>query len=361
MADRKQLVCLSHEPWRKVPTRTQRLLAGLEGTEILFFEPASQEGRGHSSLGRRVGPNIKVYTMPDYRGTLRDMRALTRFIEGKALRFVNAILQQKRFYEPALWLTNPGSYLLAEELPSRGLVYDCFQEWDRLPLDWESELALHADVAFAASPGLARRLSPCCDNIAVIPNGVGDSFFEPDLQPPLLLEERAKPILCRVGPVTRLLDLEPLLYAARERPQWTFLLLGQTEREPRRLLSQYPNIMLPGQLPVDEVPHWLSGCSACFELLSRDTRGSDILPGRFYEYLALGKPVVLMVDLDQVEPFPDMVYTAVNPTLFLRRCQSALSEDPGWLTGRRIACARKARWSERSAQVRRILESAALL
>ena len=57
------------------------------------------------------------------------------------------------------------------------MVYDCDRDWFDLPPRWESDLALAADVVFAASPGLADHLSPCNDNIALLPNGVNFPMF----------------------------------------------------------------------------------------------------------------------------------------------------------------------------------------
>lgn len=358
----KQLVCLSHTPWLPSPNRTQQLVTRLRDVNVLFFEPPAPPGsRAHRAPGRRVRPNIMVYTLPPRLDERLETKLLRRRTLARLGRFLTKVLQKHRFQEPALWLTSPEQYLLTDRLAHRGLIYDCAAEWDELPLEWESELALRADVVFAASPGLVRRLAPCCDNIAFIPNGVNWPLFaRADLTPPALLSGRRGPVLGRVGAVTAALELEPLLSAAAARPGWTFLLLGEVEEGPRQTLSRFPNILLPGRVPMVDVPDWLSGCDLCFDLLCRDTRGSDILPARLYEYLALGRPVVLMIVPDQVEPFPDVVYTAADPASFLRRCERALGEDPTWVRGRRLAYAADAQWSHRAEEIQRILDTAAL-
>lgn len=358
----KQLVCLSHTPWLASPTRTQQLITRLRDVNVLFFEPPADRGSGsHKQPGRMVRPNIMVYTLPPRLDERLDTRFLQRRTLARTVRFLNKILQKYHFRAPALWLTSPEQVFLTEAIAHEGLIYDCGQEWDELPLDWESLLAAHADVVFAASPGLVRRLSPCCDNIALIPNGVNYLMFaRPDLAPPPLLSERTGPVLGRIGSITSDLELEPLLFAASQRPDWTFLLLGQVAKGPKKLLSRCPNILMPGQVPMVDVPDWLSGCQVCFDLLSRSDKGSDILPARLYEYLAVGRPVVLMLIPDQVEPFPDVVYTATSPTSFLRRCESALQEDPNWVRGRRQTYAADAQWAHRAEEIQRILETAAL-
>lgn len=359
----KQLVCLSHTPWFPSPARTQQLLTRLKGVNILFFEPPnSQSGRRSTKFsGIRVRPNIMVYTLPPRPGSLLKYKFFSQQPLIRTSRFLSKVMQTHSFQEPALWLTSPEYHSLPQRIPHRGLIYDCSLEWDHLPLEWESELALHADVIFAASPGLSKRLSPCCDNIAVIPNGVNYALFaRHDLSPPPVLTHRQGPVLGRVGAVTSQLELEPLLAAAAAQPEWTFLLIGKVEECPRKILAQYPNILLTGQIPMVDVPDWLSGCHLCFDLLSRDGRGGDILPSRLYEYLAVGIPVVLMIVPDQVEPLPDVVYTATDPASFLLRCRRALIEHPNWVRDRRRAYAQKSQWAHRATEIQHILETAGL-
>ena len=360
----KQLVCLSHTPWRSTPNRTQQLLTRLKDVNILYFEPPVSSGqKGRRDGGHKVRPNIVTYTLPPRLDERVESRLLHRSSLSRQSRFVSKIMQKHRFRDPALWLTSPEYHLLPEAIPHRGLIYDCAREWDDLPLDWESELALHADVIFAASPGLIRRLSPCCDNIALIPNGVNYTMFSQERashSPPRVLARHKGPVLGRVGSITSTLELEPLLFAAAAQPDWTFLLIGSAEEEIKKLLSHFPNIILTGQIPMVDVPDHLNSCNGCFDLLSRRTKGCDILPTRIYEYLAVGKPLILMIEPEQVEPYPDVIYTATDPSSFLRRCRSALEEDPTWVCERRRAYAQHAQWNLRAEEIQHILEATAL-
>lgn len=359
----KQLVCLSYTPWQKSPTRTQQLLTRLRDADILFIEPpATGANKSYRRPGRKVRPNVTVYTLPPLLGGQSEWRFFRRRNQARLSAFLLKILAKHRFREPVLWTTTPENLFLVESLPHRGLVYDCDREWDELPLEWESELAALADVTFAASSGLAERLAPCCDNIALLPNGVNHLMFSrPDLEPPALLKTCPGPVLGRVGRIAEDTDLEPLLYAAAARPDWTFLLIGPISSGASRRLSRLPNLLCTGTLPASDVPDYLAGCQVCFDLLARNSRGSDILPPHFYEYLSTGKPVVLMLDHDQVEPYPDVIYTAHTPSGFLKRCQRALEEDPTWVSGRRREYAVNAQWSFRAREIDRILETTGLI
>lgn len=356
----KQLVCLSHARWSASPTRTQQLLARLKDVKILYFELTPD--RGQRGQGQRVRPNITVYPLPASLSKHWNSRLLRGSAIARCGRYISKLLQKHRFKEPAFWLDSPHLYSLPAHIPHCGLIYDCDREWDELPLEWESELALRADVIFTASEGLSQRLAPCCDNIAVIPNGVNFPMFSrssDDVPPPL--SDLRGPILARVGEVTEDLELEPLLHAASARPEWFFLLIGPVSDGVRQTLSRYRNIILTGHVPMVETPDYLNCCSVQFELLSRSGAGSDILSPHLYEYLAVGKPIVLMIVPEQIEPFPDVAYTASNPAAFLRVCEKALAEDPNWLRPRRQAYAHEAQWSQRAAEIQQILETGALL
>lgn len=356
----KQLICISHTPWNHSPTRTQQLLTRLKEVNILFFELPEEKSK--QEQGRKVRPNISVYTLPVATAKNLNSRFLSSFALARAHRFISKTLQKHRFHEPTIWLNSPHFFSLPAKLPHRGLIYDCGREWDELPLDWESELALRSDVVFAASADLAQRLAPCCDNIAIIPNGVNYPMFSRgSTDTPPALTGLHEPLFVRVGSVTNDLDLEPMLHAASARPEWTFLLVGSVSESVRQSLSGFRNIIFTGRVPMVEIPDFLYRCNVQFDLLSRHSAGSDILPAHLYEYLAVGKPIAMMIVPEQIEPFPDVAYTASNPAAFLRICEKALAEDPTWLHERRQAYAREAQWSQRAAEIQQILETAALL
>ena len=357
----KQIVCLSHSPWSARPNRTQQLLTRMSDTQVLFFEPPGRPRNAEIQDGLRVRSNIPVYPMPPFLPGGMEQGLLRRSNQRRMSRHIEKIMAKHRFRESVLWCTTPENCFMVDQQAYRGLVYDCHQEWDQFPLEWESDLAFAADVVFAASPGLARRLSPCSDNIALLPNGANPMMFlRDDLTPPDAIARLSRPILARVGDLTADLELGPLIYAAQRRPEWTFLLLGRVGKQAAAALSPLPNVVLTGPVPAVELPDYLSGCQVLFDLIHTRRRGGDIIPSRMYEYFSTGKPVVTMVEPDQVEPFPDVVYTAYDPNGFLRRCQTALDEDGGLARDRRLEYAQKAAWSRRAQEVSRILEDIGL-
>jgi len=357
----KQIVCLAHAPWRARPERTQQLLARLGDTQILFFEPAPKKGAPMPEQGRRVRSHITVYTLPAPLPYPQETSVLQRRRLDRSADYVQHVMDKHHFHEPVLWCSSPIHAQFLDKLAYRGVVYDCHRFWSDAFLDWESDLTRHAEVVFAASFGLIKRLSPCNDNIALLPNGVNPVLFQQKQRaiPPALAGLPGTRMLGRVGNVTGQVDLEPLLYLARHRPEWTFVLMGRVTKPAAEQLHGQDNIVLTGAVNPLDVPDYLYRCDLLFDLMRFDRPDKDVVPIRVYEYLATGRPIVTVVDPDVQETIPELISTAYDGQGFLRRCKAAFGEDPS-LPRRRREMARQSSWANRAAQVSGILEATGL-
>lgn len=346
----EQIICLADRPWSSIPGRTQQLMSRLKQADILYFAPDSPAGE------QRVRSNITVYGLPQ----LPQLPQLTGVELRRQGRFIARTAARRRFTAPLLWTTHPRQVQLLDALPHEGVIYDCFQEWAKAPSQWEGALARAADLVFAASPELADRLSPCSDNIALLPNGVTYPLFSGDDRPAPPMA--SGPVLGFAGALTDDLDLSPIFYAARQRPNWTFLLLGEDRGAPLLpRLRKLPNIKTAGPVSLSAVPDYLFRCHVLLDLIHLDQAYSGVISTRMYEYLSTGRPIVSMLPPDQVEPFPDVVYTAHDPEEFLLLCCHALEEAPDFVRTRRMSHGRSAAWSRRAEEVSRILYTAGLL
>ena len=351
-----QILCLADQPWHSADARTQQLMVRLKNAQVLYFEPPA---RTWKQPGREMRPGLTVYTLPPSLEVEEDRRLLFRRRYRRMASFILKQMARHRFREPLLWCTAPEQVHLLDDLPHRGVVYDCGRDWPDPPPEWESDLALAADVVFAASPGLIPHLSPCNDNIALLPKGVNYPMFSrpPGECPPELAGLRG-PVLGFRGTIWADLELEPVLYAAQAMPECTFVLLGQAEESRQlRRLAKLPNVRLPGRRPLMEIPDYLARFDVCFDLPRRSERFGDVIPSRIYEYLSSGKPIVALYYPEQVEPFPDVIYAAHTPEEFARLCRRALAETGDWARERRREYGLAAAWSLRAQEVDRILET----
>lgn len=357
------VVCIAAAPWQSTPNRTQQLMTRLKGAQVLFFEPPEPRGgRDHRKLGRKVRPNVTAYTLPAMwrSGPFEKLR--TRRNQRRAADYIQSVLTRLGERDPLLWITTPEGVHLLDYLPFKSLVYDCDRYWTGLPLEQESDLCLSADVVFAASGGLADRLSPCSGNIAVVPNGCNFPMFaREDVARPAVLGDTIGPVLGYAGTLWADLDYEPLFTALAAHPEWNLLLLGRAEASPGlKRLRGMEQVILAERCPLIEVPDYVRHCDVCLDL-RRAGVANDVIPGRVYEYLAAGRPVVRHSFPGQVEDMPELIYQSDDPHGFTAACERALREDGPWLRRRRTQAGEEASWENRAAEVQRILESNMLL
>ena len=362
----KQILCLSTEPWSSSPGRTQQLMSRLKDAHILYFYPAAdRHDRRYLGKGKKVRPNVTAYALPPILLPVGERWQLIFQAGRKKLgRYVADKAAAHRFRSPLLWVTSPEHVHLLDHLSYDGMVYDCDREWDALPPDWEGSLAQAADVVFAASPLIRRRLTPCSPNIALLPNGVNFPLFANDTTSPRRdpLPHVRGPVLGWAGTIQEDLDLTPLVHAAQARPDWSFLLVGQILDNPALpVLKLLHNVILPGPCAMSEVPDWLYRCDVLLEF-TQDGRADDgVISPRVYEYLCTGKPVVAMLWPDQVETFADVIYGAHNEREFVTLCAHALEEPEGFVSCRRREHGAAAAWPIRAGEVYRIVDTAGLL
>ena len=357
----EELICLADEPWSANPSRTQQLLSRMKGTQILYFEPASGLGDLRRRPGRRVRPGLVVYTLPPVWEGESD-GFLFRAGRRRLLRFVEGAMARHHMRDPVLWCATPRMVHLAEALNCRGLVYDCARDWSHLPVRWESDLCLSADVIFAASPELAEHISPCNDNVALLPNGANCSVRpRSDGARPPALRGVPGPILGYAGTLWHDLDLEPVIRAARAYPQARVVLVGRREESALlRRLEREPNVMFTGEVSLAELPDYLGCFDVCLSLLRWDSPDNDVLPARIFECFSTGKPIVSMLLPGQVEEYPDVIYAAHTVRRFVELCGTALAESGTWARTRRLHYAEEGSWSFRAQQVERLFRDTGL-
>ncbi len=355
-----KILCLSHTPWQDRPSRTQQLLTRLPDCQVLFVEPARKDAPRESH--RRVRSNITVCTLPCAMPGPGDVTLISERRLDRNAAFLLKEMERMHLDSPILWCTAPSQAVLLPELPVSGVVYDCYRFWGEEWLDQESELTRSADVVFAASRGLIRRLSPCNGNIALLPNGGNPQAFTRRTAPAAALQAlQVRPLIGRVGDLNRQTRLEPLLYAAKVHPDWHFALIGRYTVEVRQQVQRLANIHLLGQVNPLDVPEYLTACDVLFDLRRKDRRGSDVLPIRVYEYMASGKPIVLMADPKAGDlPYADVLYTAYDIEGFPVWLETAMNERPSKAALRR-EYARLASWNSRADQIFAIFQNTGFL
>lgn len=366
-----QIVCISYAVWERAE-RFQRLIEGLEGVQVLFFEPEQPllSKLRRPREGFRVSDHVTAYTLPASvpAGEEGSVRITQRSRRNAA--FVQSCMEEQGFEHPLLWLTCPDQAgLLYEFNGDRGVVYDCDRDWQGFPYDWEAALTEEADVVLAASPELKKRLSPLSDRVALLPNGVDFADFAraadgfPSL--PADLHRIPSPVLGTLGEVTGFTMLSPVLLSAQSHPNWSFVFVGPfSKRNPLYArLSRMDNVHFLGEKSPSTLSRYLSGFEVCFSLLSERRPNPNVISEELYRYLAAGKPVAMLSGgaLDELDKNEDLVTACHFDYEFSVTLEGLLELEPDPQRRRRqMDYARQADWGLRQRQLRELLSAGGL-
>lgn len=325
----------------------------LPQAEVLFFEPAQSR---LSSLrrpreGGRVAKQVLAFTLPTGVPANEEAPARIARRSRQNAAFIRQCMAEHDFDRPVLWLRCPDQVELAFLLPEcGGLIYNCDQDWSRLPPEWEATLAGEADVVFAASEQLQEHLSQYSDNVALLPNGVDYPLFSQAAASyptvPVDLSRIPQPVFGYLGRVDDFTQLGPAYQAAAAHPEWSFVFVGPFSRQNPgcSAMCRQKNVFLLGEKSLPSLPRYLAGFDVCFTLLDERDPAPPLASEQLYQYLASGKPTVTMLSGDSEPFYGDVVYTAHFDIEFISACALALEEDGDAFARRRTAYAAAADW-----------------
>lgn len=359
MNRKKCIICLATHPWQGLPHRSRHLMSRMKEVEILYFYPAPTQSRqGQSTASKkqhRVRPGVYVYPLPQ---DLSPQGLFSRLRQKRLAGYIAHIASKHRASRPLLWVTSPQYHPMLPHLNYHYLVYDCAKLWQESLFAHQEALVQASDLIFAASESLKAGLSQFHKNVALLENGVNNTLYAASTP----LPPQNQNYFGFVGQITPDLDLSPLVYGAQQEPFWHFFLLGPCHQGNPALdrLSRLPNVHLLGEKSPLEVPEFLMNCHVLLDF-STNRPAHDITPLHLYEYFATGRPIVSCLKKDEIERFPDVIYSAYHQKDFLDQCQLALCEDPDFVFARRRNYAANASWSKRVDAVLHIFHSGGIL
>jgi GT2 family glycosyltransferase len=231
------------------------------------------------------------------------------------------------------------------------VIYDCMDEHSGFStntpamLDQENDLISSSDLVIATARLLHAKTAQLATRTLLLPNAADfEHFNQPG--PEQLLANLPKPIIGYYGAISDWFDVELVRQAALARPQWQFVLIGDTFGADTRALKELSNVHFLGEQPYSSLPAYLADFDvACIPfLLTPLTQATN--PVKFYEYLSAGKPVVA-VTLPELEPFRDYFYPVDELTQFVPQLEAALAEQSPAAVQRRIDFARRQTWQAR--------------
>lgn len=268
---------------------------------------------------------------------------------------------------PISWFAVPHPGFLAQQLGERLCVYYCIDDYAAHPgVDTELiaardlELTRRADLVFVAPPALLAAKQAINPAVRFSPHGVDVALFgqahDPATPVPAAAQNLPHPVVGYFGSIHEWIDLELIEWLARERPQWTFLLVGHAAVDVSRLRA-LDNVRLVGAQPYVDLPGWAKAFDVAIIPYRHNRQVENANPLKLREYLATGKPVV-SVSQPEINKFSRWIEIAEDREAFLRGLERALSGDSAAAASERMAAVANQTWDNRVDEVLREVSSA---
>ncbi len=261
---------------------------------------------------------------------------------------------------PISWFVVPHPGFLAGRLGEVLCVYYCIDDYAAHPgVDSEliaaRDLALtrQADLVFVAPPALLAAKQAINANTRFSPHGVDATLFgramDPSTAVPAAARDLPRPVVGYFGSIHEWIDVELIQWLARQRPSWTFLLVGHAAINVSRLRA-LANVHLVGAKPYAELPGWAKAFDAAIIPYRQNRQVANANPLKLREYLATGKPVV-SVHHPEIAKFAEWIHLAEGREAFLDGLEDALRDDSPDAAKARIASVAGQTWDHRVAEV----------
>jgi glycosyltransferase involved in cell wall biosynthesis len=384
----KSLVCFGGEDWwYHHPHSKNHLMRRFAraGNRVIFVNSISMglPSLGHKDLLPRVARKLRSYaklarqtpegitvvspaSLPFFGS--RAARAANRALLGWQLR---ALMRRRGLVRPILWVAIPTAAEMIGRMNEALVVYQVSDKYDANEMDHatdpevvrrlhetaieRADLILYSGRKLFAEAQSGRERSHLLEQAVDFEHwsrvGSGELEVAPEVA------RIPGPRLGYFGAVEPwLVDQELIRLAARERPQWQWVFVGNKSRGLD--IEALPNTHFLPPVPYDELPRYAAGFDVC--VLPWETERAFTSYGsaiKVREYLATGKPVVIS-PLPEYEPLADVLRIARSRTEFLGAVEEALAETDADAARARQRSVRDGTWDARAEWVSDLIEEA---
>lgn len=317
---------------------------------------------------RKLEKNLYIYSLIIFPSHNRLARALNTYLNVFMIRF--ACIKYK-FNQPILWFVAPHIAYFLDYLPKNLVVYYCTDKVSQMPgvniaaiEAMEDKLLKQANLVFATAQHLLDRLNEknLNKNIFYSPHAVDYQHFAKAQDKPLTLAQELKelrhPIIGYVGLLERWIDIELIGYIAKQRPNWSVVLIGRVAVNIDELKKEN-NIYFLGVKPYEQLPNYMKNFDVCISPFRINELTKSVNPIKLKEYLASGKPIVSS-GLPEIEKFKDMVEIADSYEEFVNKIQDVLINDNQEKIRIRMEFVSQDSWPNRVEKISQIIEDSLL-
>ncbi|PYS83952.1 MAG: hypothetical protein DMF67_06685 [Acidobacteria bacterium] len=342
-------------------------LPGLTNKDLL--PRVARKLRSYARLARTTPEGITVVSpaaLPFY-GSRAARAANRRLLAAQ----VGRLARRRGLTRPILWIAIPTAAEMIGRLDESLVVYHVSDKYDENSMDHSTDPAairrLHkhaidaADIIFYSGRKLFEEAERGRGRSFLLEQAVDFEHWsrvsEGRLEVAAEVARIPRPRLGYFGAIEPwLIDQELIKRAARERPAWQWVFVGNKSRGVE--IERLPNTHFLPAVAYDELPRYAAGFDVC--VLPWETERAFTSYGsaiKVREYLATGKPVVIS-PLPEYEPMRDVLRIARSREDFFRLIADALEEsDPEAARARQRAVA-GGTWDARAEWVSGLIEEA---
>ena len=279
---------------------------------------------------------------------------LTPKIVKKMMAALENLFYEANLVAPIYLVQLPFWTPLALELKTRWggkLIYDCMDEHTGFStnsekmLQQEDRIIINSDLVLATSHILYQKCSQITNQVILLPNAVDFNHFTQSSNVSSI-SNLDGPIIGYIGAISDWFDSEMIASAASKRPDWQFVLIGDTYGADLVPLQGLENVHLLGEKPYNDLPGYLHQFDVACIPFRRTPLTLATNPVKFYEYMSTGKPIVSL-DLPELEPFKDYYYPIHSANQFISEIEAALNESSQEIVTERIRIAQSNTWNHR--------------
>ena len=340
-------------------------LPGLSNKDLL--PRIARKLRSYARLARPTPEGVTVVSpaVIPFFGT-RAARALNRKLLAMQ---IGKLARRRGLTRPILWIAIPTAADMIGEFDERLVIYQVSDKYDANLMDHATDLQtiskLHdraidnADLVLYSGQKLLAEAERARERSFLLEQAVDFDHWAQvgsgSLKIPEAIARIPRPRLGYFGAIEPwLVDQELIARAAKERPQWQWVFIGNKSRGVE--IEALPNTHFLPPVPYQDLPSYAAGFDVC--VLPWDTAHSFTSYGsaiKVREYLATGKPVVIS-PLPEYESMSDVLRIAQSHDDWFRLVEEALQESDPAAARRRQAAVSSGTWDARAEWVSSLIE-----
>jgi glycosyltransferase involved in cell wall biosynthesis len=382
----KSIICFGGEDWWYHHPHSKAHLMRIfarAGNKVIFVNSISMglPGLAHKDLLPRIKRKLGSYSkfarqteegitvvspasLPFF-GTAVARKVNRRLLSAQ----IGRLARSRGLTRPILWIAIPTAAEMIGTLDESAVVYQVSDKYDANTMDHATDPALirrlhehaidAADLVFYSGRKLFNEATRGCERSHLLEQGVDYDHWRKVSEGTLAIAPEVaaipRPRIGYFGAIEPwLVDQELIKRAARERPEWQWIFIGNKSRGLE--IEELPNTHFLPPVAYAELPNYAAGFDVC--VLPWETEQSFTSYGsaiKVREYLATGKPVVI-APLPEYEPMGDVLRIARTREQFLQLVEEALRENDAGAATRRQAAVASGTWDARAEHVSELIE-----